>query len=163
MQNEMDYNIHMTKNNHGFTLIELIVTLAVIGVLFAMAAPNLQTTIQGNRLSGQFNDMRGDFAFARNLAITRNVAVTISSNNGTDWSNGWVVVAPTGNARVSNTANNVVISSAIASLTYNPDGTANVTAPTVFKICDDRTGAFGKELNVVFSGRAKLTSNVTCP
>ena len=153
----------MTKNNHGFTLIELIVTLAVIGVLFAMAAPNLQTTIQGNRLSGQFNDMRGDFAFARNLAITRNVAVTISSNSGTDWSDGWVVVAPTGNARVSNTANNVVISSAIASLTYNPDGTAAVAAATAIKICDDRTGAYGKQLNIVFSGRVNLTGGASCP
>jgi len=159
----MDYNIHMNKNIQGFTLIELIVTLAVIGVLFAMAAPNLQTTVQGNRLSGQYNDMRGDFAFARNLAITRNVAVTISSNNGNDWSNGWVVVSPTGNARISKTANNVVISSTIDSLTYNPDGTCNVSAPTAFKMCDDRTGAYGKELNVVLSGRVNFTSNVSCP
>ncbi len=159
----MDYNIHMNKNIQGFTLIELVVTLAVIGVLFAIAAPNLTTTIQGNRLSGQYNDMRGDFAFARNLAITRNVAVTISSNGGTDWSNGWEVVAPSGTARISNTANNVVISSAIASLTYSPDGTANITAPTTFTICDDRVGPFGKELNVIFSGRVNLTSGATCP
>jgi len=159
----MDYNIHMNKNIQGFTLIELIVTLAVIGVLFAMAAPNLQTTIQGNRLSGQYNDMRGDFAFARNLAITRNVAVTISSNGGTNWSNGWAVVLPAGTtARISNTANNVVISSTIDSLTYNPDGTANVTAATAIKICDDRTGSYGKQLNINFAGRVNLTS-ASCP
>jgi len=159
----MDYNIHMNKNIQGFTLIELLVTLAVVGVLFAVAAPNLTTTIQGNRLSGQYNDMRGDFAFARNLAITRNVAVTISSNGGTNWSSGWTVVTPTQTARITNTANNVVISSAIASLTYMPDGTANIAAPTTFKICDDRTGTHGKELNVIFSGRVNLTSGATCP
>ena len=159
----MDYNIHMNKKNHGFTLIELIVTLAVIGVLFAIAAPNLQTTIQGNRLSGQYNDMRGDFAFARNLAISRNVSVTITSNAGTNWSNGWIVVAPSGNARVSNTANSIVISSSIASLTYSPDGTANVAAATTFKICDNRSGNHGKVLNVNFAGRVNLTSGVACP
>ena len=159
----MDYNIHMNKKNHGFTLIELIVTLAVIGVLFAFAAPNLQTTIQGNRLSGQYNDMRGDFAFARNLAITRNVAVIISSNNGTNWSDGWAIVAPSGTARISNTANSVVISSALASLTYRPDGTANVAAETAFKICDNRSGPHGKELYVNFAGRVNLASGVTCP
>lgn len=159
----MDYNIHMTKNNQGFTLIELIVTLAVIGILFAMAAPNLQTTIQGNRISSQYNDMRGDFAFARNLAISRNVAVNISSNNGTDWSDGWAVISPAGTARVSLTANNVAINASVASLTYNADGTASVTASTAFKICDDRTGDYGNLLNVNFAGRVKLTKGVTCP
>ena len=140
----MDYNIHMTKNNHGFTLIELVVTLAVIGVLFAIAAPNLQTTIKSNRISSQYNDMRGDFAFARNLAISRNFAVTISSNNGNDWSDGWAVVSPSGTARVSFTANNVAINASVDSITYNPDGTASVTASTAFKICDDRTGSYGQ-------------------
>ena len=159
----MDYNIHMNKNIQGFTLIELLVTIAVIGVVFAIAAPNLTTTIQGNRLSGQYNDMRGDFAFARNLAISRNVAVTISSNSGTNWSNGWAVVTPTQTVRISNTANNVVISSAIASLTYSPDGTANVAAATAIKICDDRTGTYGKQLNINFAGRVNLTSGATCP
>ena len=159
----MDYNIHMNKNIQGFTLIELIVTLAVVGVLFAIAAPNMTTTIQANRLSGQYNDMRGDFAFARNLAISRNVAVTISSNGGTNWSSGWTVVTPTQTARITNTANNVVISSAIASLTYMPDGTANVAAATNITICDDRIGNYGKQLNVNFAGRVKLNSNATCP
>ena len=159
----MDYNIHMTKNNHGFTLIELIVTLAVVGVLFALAAPNLTTTVQGNRLSSQYNDMRGDFAFARDLAISRNVAVTISSNSGTDWSNGWAIVTPTQTARISTPSNNLVISSAIASLTYSPDGTANIAAATAIKICDTRTGNYGKQLNVNFAGRVNLTSKVNCP
>ncbi len=159
----MDYNIHMTKNNHGFTLIELIVTLAVLGILFAIAAPNLTTTIQGNRLSSQYNDMREDFAFARNLAINHNVAVTISSNSGTDWSDGWAVVTPSRTVRISNTANNLAISSTIASLTYSPDGTTNVTTTKAIKICDDRTGTYGKQLNINFAGRVNLTSNASCP
>ena len=80
----MDYNIHMNKN-HGFTLIELIVTMAVIAILFAVAAPDIMFTTSSNRLTDQYNDMRGDFAFARNEAITLNLPVTISSYNGTDW------------------------------------------------------------------------------
>ena len=152
----------MNKNNHGFTLIELIVTLAVIGVLFALAAPNLQTTIKNNRISSQYNDMRGDFAFARDLAITRNFAVTLSSNSGNDWSNGWSVVSPTGVARVS-FANNVAINASVASITYRSDGTANVTASTAFKICDDRTGSYGNQMNVNFAGRVNLTKGVSCP
>lgn len=159
----MGYNIHMNKNIYGFTLIELIVTLAVIGILFAIAVPNIMFTTTTNRLSSQYNDMRGDFAFARNLAITTNVAVNISSNSGTDWSDGWAITTPTRTVRISDAAKNIVISSTITNLTYNPDGTANITGTKSLKLCDDRVGNYGKELNVIFAGRVNLTSNASCP
>ena len=161
----MDYNIHMTKNNHGFTLIELIVTLAVLGILVAVALPDIMFTTTNNRLTSSYNDMRGDFAFARNLAITRNVAVNISSTNGTNWSNGWVITTPTQTVRVSDTANNVIISSAIPNFSYNADGTAGITtSPTIFTLCDNRpTGNYGKQLNLIFAGRVRLTSGAACP
>ena len=132
------------------------------GQVLAQAINAAARTIKNNRISSQYNDMRGDFAFARDLAITRNFAVTLSSNNGNDWSNGWSVVSPTGVARVS-FANNVAINASVASITYRSDGTANVTASTAFKICDDRTGSYGNQMNVNFAGRVNLTKGVSCP
>lgn len=159
----MDYNIHMNKKNHGFTLIELIVTLVILGILFAVAAPDIITTTKSNRVTTQYNTMRGDFAFARDMAITRNIAVTLSSNNGTDWSNGWTVTTPTTTVRNGDATNNITISGDAPSLTYNPDGTANIAVATIFKLCDERTGNFGKELNVALTGRVSLTNLVACP
>lgn len=158
----MDYNIHMTKNNHGFTLIELVVTLAVIGILFATAAPDIMFTTSSNRLSTQYNDMRADFAFARNEAVTQNVAVTISS--GGNWSTGWTIGTPSKTLRITETKTGASIISAVTSFIFNSDGTANASAPTTFTVCDNhRAGDYGKQLVVNVAGRARLVKNATCP
>ena len=159
----MDYNIHMNRNNYGFTLIELIVTLAVLGVLFAIAVPDIMFTTTSNRLTSEYNNLRGDLDFARNKSIYgSNGPITISSNSGNNnWSGGYTVTDPViGVIRVTEPGSTVTITSTVISLTYNPDGT--VPAAT-FTLCDSRVGNFGKQLNVIFSGRASLTNNVNCP
>src|SRR5437879_8006196 len=45
----------------GFTLTELMVTLAVAGILMAVAVPNMRTFIQNNRLSAASNDLLRSF------------------------------------------------------------------------------------------------------
>ena len=66
----------------GFTLMELMVTIAVAGVLLAAATPNLRTFLQNNRLSSAANDMLRSFQIARSEAIKRqqNVVVCASAN-----------------------------------------------------------------------------------
>jgi type IV fimbrial biogenesis protein FimT len=66
----------------GFTLMELMVTIAVAGVLVAVATPNLRTFLQNNRLSSAANDMLRSFQIARSEAIKRqqNVVVCASAN-----------------------------------------------------------------------------------
>jgi type IV fimbrial biogenesis protein FimT len=41
----------------GFTLIELMVTLAVVGILAMVAAPAMTSLINGNRLAGMTGEM----------------------------------------------------------------------------------------------------------
>jgi type IV fimbrial biogenesis protein FimT len=58
------------------------VTIAVLGVLLAIATPNLSTFLQNNRLSSAANDMLRSFQIARSEAIKRqqNVVVCASAN-----------------------------------------------------------------------------------
>ncbi|MBI3560302.1 MAG: GspH/FimT family pseudopilin [Gammaproteobacteria bacterium] len=93
----------------GFTLVELMVTLAVFAILVAIAAPNVTTTISANRVTDQVNNLLGVLNYARNEAITRNFPVqvvpgdsTVTSTTltlGTQWISGMKVVAqdPTNN------------------------------------------------------------------
>ena len=88
------------RTSAGFTLMELMVTLAIAGVLAAVAMPNMRVFMQNNRLSGASNDLLGSFQLARSEAIKRqeNVVVCASNDPTADDPvcsygefNGWVV------------------------------------------------------------------------
>ncbi len=91
------YNIPLV-GNRGFTLIELIIVLTIIGIMVALAAPGMQSFSSSNRLTTQVNDLLADISLARSEAIKRNVAsgVCVTAANGTscvaagNWANGWL-------------------------------------------------------------------------
>ncbi|WP_291014433.1 GspH/FimT family pseudopilin [Hydrogenophaga sp.] len=81
----------------GFTLVELLVTIAVAAVILAFGVPSFQASIASNRLTSLTNDMVGTLAQARSEAIRRGTRVTVcTSANGTacttsaDWNTGWI-------------------------------------------------------------------------
>ncbi len=88
------------KKNTGFTLLELMVTIAVVGVLLTVGVPSLRTFMQGNQLISSTNELLSALHIARSEAIKSNGRVTIcESSNGTscansgtgDWKDGWIV------------------------------------------------------------------------
>jgi type IV fimbrial biogenesis protein FimT len=98
-------NIGTDDSDSGFTLIEMLVTLSVAGVLIAIALPSIATFLQSNRLSAATNDLLADFNYARSEVLKRNVnganvalnAGVCKSDNGTSctntgtWGSGWIV------------------------------------------------------------------------
>ena len=66
----------------GFTLIELMITLAVLAIIISLAAPSFVTMIQNNRATGATNDLVASFQLARTEAIKRNGTVLIKKKNG---------------------------------------------------------------------------------
>lgn len=89
-----------TRNHHaGFTLPELLVTLAVAAILFGMAAPSFADFIRQHRMSTTTSRLVGDLGLARSEAIKRNAGMLVCPRNasgtacatGTNWSGGWLV------------------------------------------------------------------------
>ncbi len=77
-------------NNQGFTLLELMVTVAIAAILVTMAVPSFTQTIRSNRLTATNNMFLASLNLARSEAIKRGVSVTVR-RAGANWENGWNV------------------------------------------------------------------------
>jgi type IV fimbrial biogenesis protein FimT len=83
----------------GFTLIELMIAIAVLAVLLALAVPNFNDASLSARLNGFANSIVAAAQVARSEAIKRNATITLcASANGSScagsggWEQGWIVL-----------------------------------------------------------------------
>lgn len=157
----------MNMKYRGLTLIELMVTLAVISIVLALGVPQFKSITAGNRLTSAINTLSGDLTFARTEAVKRGRDVTVTGS--TDWaSSGWTVAvnnSGTTNLRITPALGSpMTISTTPANttvVTFSPDGRSD-TAVT-FKLCDDRSGNLGKKITLKLTGQTFLETKQTCP
>jgi type IV fimbrial biogenesis protein FimT len=90
------------RNCSGFTVIELVVTVALVVILASIAVPAYTSMMTRNRMVAEINDLVGSLHFARSEAIKRGLDVVVckSSDGNTcttagDWSQGWVIFQDT--------------------------------------------------------------------
>ncbi|NOQ90156.1 MAG: prepilin-type N-terminal cleavage/methylation domain-containing protein [Gammaproteobacteria bacterium] len=90
------------KKYSGFTLIELMITLFIIGILLMVGLPSMKSFMQSNQLVAATNDLLSAVHVARAEAIKINGKVTVcESSNGTscsttgNWEGGWIVFIDT--------------------------------------------------------------------
>jgi len=88
---------HPSRRGAGFTLVELMVTIAVLAILLAIGIPAFASLIAANRLTSATNELVASLQTARTEAIRRNVRVTVCPAAPTatacsgNWRDGWMV------------------------------------------------------------------------
>jgi type IV fimbrial biogenesis protein FimT len=76
---------------HGFTLVELMVSLTILGVLTSIAVPSFARLIAANRLSTQASELTTALNMARSEAVRRSLPVTLRSADADNYALGWTV------------------------------------------------------------------------
>lgn len=85
------------SRNTGFTLIELMVAVAVLAILTALALPSFQGTLRSNRIATTTNELLASISMARSEAIrsTHGGGVCTSTDGKAcddgAWNAGWLV------------------------------------------------------------------------
>lgn len=77
--------MRLAHTNRGFTLVELMVTVAVLAILLAVGIPALQTTLDKRRLTGAVEQLYSDLQYARSEAIRQNRNVTVYFSGTSTW------------------------------------------------------------------------------
>ena len=100
-------NKRVSAKFRGFTLLELMVVLAIAAILVTIATPSLALLLQSQTRSSAVNTFLADMRYARSEAIRRGGGVTLcrsdlpeatspncsttTGNSGSGWASGWIV------------------------------------------------------------------------
>jgi type IV fimbrial biogenesis protein FimT len=82
--------IKIVYQQQGFSLIELMVTIAIASVLMMIAIPSFNQSTTNGRLTTNINGLFLALNLARSEAIKRNIPVTVRKS-GAQWESGWTV------------------------------------------------------------------------
>lgn len=184
----LDRQASQLRHSAGFTLIELMVVVAVSAILLAVAAPNFTSMLVSTRLGSQATDLIADLRLARSEAATRGAWVVVcpSANGGTacsasaaDWAKGRMIFVDSDRSgtwaspepvlrsisALSGASTMAATGFSDAAITFSPyGGLLQGGAPAAsgtFKLCSSASTT-GRLVRIDASGRPSSTK-VTCP
>jgi type IV fimbrial biogenesis protein FimT len=174
----------------GFTLIEMLMTIAIAAILLTIGIPSFRYVTNANRIAGELNGLLGDLQFARAEAIKegRTVTVCVSNDgancaNSTTWQSGWIVFSDPTNVGVVDAGETILrvqavfsgsdtfnASNNVSAITFNREGYAiGMANGTLLSLHDStNTSAWTRCLLVNLSGQMTsqqygvTTNGVTC-
>jgi len=111
----------MKKNIRGVTLIELMITIVVLGILVFFALPSYTIWIQNTQIRTAGEAILSGFTLARSEAVRRNTSVELRMNAASGWT---ATVVGTGEVIQTRTAEE---GTATAVVTITPAGSDRIT------------------------------------
>ncbi len=122
------------RQQRGITLLELLVTVAVLGVLTALAAPSFVDVIKSQKIKNMGTDIQLALVKARSEAVKRNRDVTLSPVTASDWTSGWTIPDP------DNSGSNIEVKGSVTGLTIT--GPASVVYQSSGRISGSTAPSF---------------------
>ncbi len=174
----------MSINTKGFTLVELMIVIGILGIVMMFAVPNFIEMIANNRISSGTSDFIGSLQLAKAESAARITPVSVCKKNpastacvaGGDWEQGWIVFIDA-NANGAVNAGDTVLQAHEALdtgitfrgtvgvadfINYTPSGRTSITATEILMMCDARgyaESALGILITITGRGNALKAAN----
>jgi type IV fimbrial biogenesis protein FimT len=159
----------------GFTLVELLITVAVFALIVGLAVPAFRSFLQNDRQWMLQSSLVLALNAARSEAIKQDsangvqVCASLSGTacDGTSWAQGWIVLnpsAPPPNSQVTQSVGALPANTTLTegnnnlSVTFLSNGSVN--AAVAFRLCDARGGTQARYLQVNSMGRVAASQKV---
>lgn len=139
----------------GFTLIEVLIAMAVFAILASMAAPAFNTMMINQNLNKSTRELAFVLSDARAKAALERREIKVQLNSAIANTNTQMNWKPTGKSTLK--------SGAPTSITFSPTGLIkNTTTDTTFEICAISTGTLSKIVTISRMGTVQSIKEGTC-
>lgn len=142
----------------GFTLVELLITVTIVGVLATLAVPGMQRMVLAQNVRSATSDLQTALYYTRSEAIKRAVNVDIVPGSA-DWKNGWVVQLSGGGAVLQRHAalDSQLSSMTASTITYRSDGRVTST-PAMIVVTTSNPDVEARCIRIDLGGRPNVNS-----
>jgi len=127
----------------GFTLLELIISVTILGIMASLAAPSFKDMMVDQRVKSASFDVTAALILARSEALKQNGSVTLTPSSGsTEWANGWTITGP--DAATLGTQGAYATSITITgptSIVYNRSGRSASAATVTLQVASSASGS----------------------
>lgn len=141
------------RHQAGFSAIELMMVVAIIGILAALAIPNMGPLIRAQRVKSAAFDIYSSLNLSRSEAIKRNSTVTLTPTDG-DWSKGWEVKDANNNLVMTQSGWDALTIDGPDTISYNSSGRLSAAVAPFSLSAADVAVAKQRCINMDLSGRA---------
>jgi type IV fimbrial biogenesis protein FimT len=149
------------KRMPGFTLVEMLIAVALVAILLTIGIPSFRFVTNSNRIAAEINGLLGDMQFARSEAVKEGQPVTVcvstdgatcaTGANANAWQSGWIVFSDLNANAAVDVATDVVLrvqppfsgtdtfiaNNTVKAVTFNREGYANgIATGTVITLHD---------------------------
>lgn len=154
----------------GFSLVELMIVVALIGVVSAIAAPSLRDYVGNQRMKSAASDLIMSALIARSEALKRNTAIfLVPANTATGYESGWCVMVTNAACDPMSPSNDVMrifprnshVNYGTGIVSFNTSG--RLLAAVNVSVTDAEGSLPARCVTIDVTGNATQKRSATCP
>lgn len=165
---------YVMKRSCGFTLVELLISMAILLILVSVVGPNVREIVVRNRIVGQVNELAGLIQVARATAINERINVVVCPtidqvNCSDDWNDNKIAFIDADGNEIKGSNEDIVAGTQTTSSTDILTGpsspikfysTGITASPATLLLCPNSgEDTFARSLTISLQGRVKLSQD----